>query len=80
MNRSLKVVSTPALAEQAGKSTVENCMMTILLAMSMVSGQPLLKACGRVLSSGDQQGGTPAGSDELSDLKAFLDEREGVIL
>ncbi|XP_060553030.1 anaphase-promoting complex subunit 1-like [Ruditapes philippinarum] len=36
MNRSLKVISTPPLVEQAGKSTVENSMMTILLSMAMV--------------------------------------------
>ncbi|XP_053374220.1 anaphase-promoting complex subunit 1-like [Mercenaria mercenaria] len=36
MNRSLKIISTPPLVEQAGKSTVENCMMTILMSMAMV--------------------------------------------
>ncbi|WAR18257.1 APC1-like protein [Mya arenaria] len=36
MDRSLKVISTPHLIEQAGKTTVENCMMTILVSMAMV--------------------------------------------
>ncbi|KAK3580765.1 hypothetical protein CHS0354_023054 [Potamilus streckersoni] len=36
MKRSLRIISTPCLVEQAGKSTVEACMINILLAMAMV--------------------------------------------
>ena len=43
MNRSLKVVSIPALVEQAGKNTLENCLMTILLALAMVSSEETVR-------------------------------------
>ncbi|XP_052275462.1 anaphase-promoting complex subunit 1-like isoform X2 [Dreissena polymorpha] len=36
MAQSLKVATVPHLTEQAGKVTVENCMITILVAMAMV--------------------------------------------
>jgi len=36
MDKSITVITTPHLIEQAGKTTVENCMMTVLLSMAMV--------------------------------------------
>ncbi|KAL3875250.1 hypothetical protein ACJMK2_038174 [Sinanodonta woodiana] len=36
MKRFLKIIASPPLVEQAGKSTVESCVLNILLAMAMV--------------------------------------------
>jgi len=37
MKNVLKLMSTPALAEQAGRMAIENCIIVLLLSLSAVS-------------------------------------------
>lgn len=41
MKVSQQIMGCPGYVEQAGKSTVENCMMTVLLSLAMVNSSVL---------------------------------------
>jgi len=44
-SKMLKLLSKPQLLEQAGKTTVEQCLIIIVLSMAMVSAVSQLVAC-----------------------------------